>query len=122
MRHATPTEHDEQKTVISWRNQMLNMEPRLAMLIAIPNAAKRSYRLASYMKSEGLAKGFPDLALLCKNDLYAGLFIEMKTQRGKPTSEQLEWLCALRNHGYAAIVCYGADETIRIIKTYLGIR
>lgn len=122
MRHAHPTEHDEQKALWQWSRQMLSLDPRVGMLVSIPNAAKRSYKLASYLRSEGLSKGFPDLMLACPNNGYHGLFIELKRKDGKPSPEQMAWLESLRNHGYQACVCWGADEAIATIKEYLGIR
>ena len=127
------TEHAEQSAVFEWAALMSNRYPALQLLFAIPNAGKRSYGAAAWMRNEGLKKGVPDMFLPSVyrpgqgNDdeyilpNYAGLFIEMKAKPNKPTEEQAWWIEALNEEGYRAEVCYSADEAIRVICDYLGI-
>ena len=113
------TEHDEQVRVIRWCRSMDPLVPGLSLLFAIPNAAKRSIRLAAYMKAEGLSAGVPDLFLPVPSMGAHGLFIELKTAKGKVTERQDEWLEALREQGYRAEVCRGHREAIDCIAGYL---
>ena len=129
-------EHYEQAAVIEWAELMSKKEPRLKMLFAIPNAARRSPRQGAWMKAEGMKAGVPDLCLPvpvnhpCDKDdafpdavlHYNGLFIEMKSDKGKPTPEQQWWLFTLQStYGYKTEVCHSADEAIHVIKEYLRI-
>ena len=50
---------------------------------------------------QGDGKGFPDL-ILCRGPHL--LFVELKTDRGKPTAEQTAWLNRLRAAGQTACV------------------
>ena len=121
------SEHSEQQAVFEWAALMEGQHPELALLFAIPNAGKRSYGAAKWMKAEGLRAGIPDIFLAHPVTDYStdydicGLFIEMKIGKNKPTAEQEWWIEALNEEGYRAEVCYSADEAIRTIKDYLGI-
>ena len=49
----------------------------------------------------------------------AGLFIEMKYGKNKPSPEQQRYLDLLEREGYAVAVCYGCNEAIESITAYL---
>ena len=122
MRRSKSSEHQEQAAVIAWWRLACKGYglPEFA-LFAIPNAAKRSYALASYLKAEGLRAGIPDLFLSLPRPLFlkSGLFIEMKIHPNKPTAAQQEALLWLDRVGYTTVVCYSADQAIAAIKGYL---
>jgi len=111
-----PTEHDEQSALFQWAA----MKPELKTMFAIPNAAKRSFRLAAMMKAEGLKSGVPDILLPLARNGYHGLFIEMKRVKGSTTSKsQLAWLQALTSADYKAVICKGFDEARETIEDYI---
>ena len=109
-------EHDEQVAVVRWFRMAY---PRL-VIFAIPNAAKRSPQLANYMKAEGLLPGVSDLFVMQPNKTKHGLFIEMKSKKGKLSEQQEYFLKLADEKGYATCVCYGADEAMAAIVRYLG--
>jgi len=135
------TEHDEQAAVIEWARYHENQYPDLALLHAIPNGAwfAGKWGTAKKMLAEGLKKGVPDLCLPVVRAyppaskeiirflpelpilIHHGLYIEMKTAKGRVRPEQQWWLDRLTEQGYKAVVCRGADEAIAVIKEYLGI-
>ena len=126
------SEHAEQKALCDfWRlySKSKGLDERL--LFAIPNAAKRSYKLAAYLKAEGLRAGCPDMFLAmpkfvrgCQPQelMFAGLFLELKRKgAAKPPKTQLEFADMLRRQGYNVVICQGgADEAIRAIRAYLA--
>ena len=116
------TEHAEQAAVVKWWAYSCKQYglPEFALL-AIPNAAKRSHALASYLKAEGLRAGVPDLFLAVPRKWpdVPGLWIEMKVHPNKPTPSQQAVILYLRQHGYHVHVCYSASEAIHVIETYL---
>ena len=122
MRRIRSTEHDEQVAVCQWWAAACASYglPERALL-AIPNAARRSYALASYMKAEGLRAGTPDMLLAVPHRNLGGLWIEMKRKPNKPSDEQIEMIDFLEC-GYAVKVAYSADEAIDTIKEYLDNR
>ena len=120
-------EHEAQAAVIRWARSMELILPSLALLFAIPNAAKRSPGLAAMMKAEGLKSGVPDLFLPVPTaddagNWQHGLFIEMKIRPNRVTENQAGWIMDLRNQGYRVGICWSAVEAIEVLKSYLGIR
>ena len=79
-------------------------------------------------------RGLPDMLILKTNDLYAGLFIELKTKSpfqkngtlyghgcksGEHLREQQDKIDRLREEGYCACFCVGFDQTKKIIDDYM---
>ena len=93
------------------------------MLAAIPNGGYRPMTTAAMLKAEGVKAGYPDILLDVARGPYHGLRIELKRadHSNRPTDAQRDWIDRLRQYGYQAVICYGAQEAIDVIKAYLGI-
>lgn len=87
---------------------------------AVPNGGKRSKAEAARLKDEGVRAGVPDLCVPVARGGCHGLYIEMKHGRNKPTAEQAGWIAELRRQGMCAWVCYGAENAIALLETYLA--
>ncbi|MHB0967410.1 MAG: VRR-NUC domain-containing protein [Bellilinea sp.] len=111
------SEHDEQVALFEWASY----HPELRFMFAIPNGGARHPAVAVKLKAEGVKRGVPDIFLPLARGGYYGLFIELKTETGRPTREQREWIRALLEENYLAIVCKGMDEAKRWIESYAGI-
>lgn len=117
------TEQQHQIYVIQWSQQptIRQKYPELAMLFHIAN--ERSDKVqASILKKMGVKKGVPDLCLPVPSGKYHGLFIEMKTDTGRASAEQLWWISHLEANGYAAAVCYGWNRAVEVLEWYLNLR
>lgn len=115
-----PLESEEQQTIFKWAQAMENKYPELAWLVAIPNGGLRNMPEAVRFKAEGVRKGFPDMILPVARGAYHSLAIELKRRKGGVVSpEQKAWLAALKEQGWSAVVCRGADEAITAITEYL---
>lgn len=119
-----PSESEEQQAVIKWAEDCVkySIYSELALLYHVPNGGKRSKSEAARLKREGVKAGVPDLVLPVPRGVYHGLYIEMKTDIGKTSKEQDEWLEALREQGYYATDCHGAKSAIRVLEWYLKSR
>ena len=115
----TISEAEEQEAVITWRNYNQRKHPCLKFLYHTPNGGSRNIAEAVHLKRMGVVAGVPDLFLPFNNGRYAGLWIEMKTEKGRPTACQKEWIEWLNSQGYMALVCHGASEAIDVIWKYL---
>lgn len=120
------TEHDEQAVIFRWARLQEAVYPELRMLHAIPNGGKRDKAVAARLRDEGVKPGVPDICLPVPRGEYHALYIELKRRAikgmqsaGRVTDVQKAWQAELTAQGYAACVCYGADEAIRAIKQYL---
>lgn len=101
-------EHDEQVEVAHW------LRLHSVLHCAIPNAAKRSPKLASYLKSEGLSAGAPDLILFTRppgRPEAHGVALEMKrAQGGKVSDLQKLWHEKLEAEGWVVLIGHGAAD------------
>lgn len=113
-------EHAEQAALIRWAEFARARLPELALLHAIPNGGHRHKATAARLKAEGVRRGVPDLCLPVARSGAHGLYIELKTERGRPTPEQLGWIRALRRQGFAAEVCHGWESARSMIEHYLS--
>ena len=86
-----------------------------------PNGGKRNAREGKRFKNMGTLAGFPDLFIIHGNNLYHGLFIEMKADKGKQQTTQKSFQVKVENIGYKYIVCRSFDEFKREIEKYLGL-
>lgn len=112
-------EHAEQAALFRWAEFARSHLPELTLLHAIPNGGHRHKATAARLKAEGVKRGLPDVCLPVARNGAHGLYIELKTERGKPTPEQLGWIRALRRQGYAAEVCRGWESARSMIEHYL---
>lgn len=111
-------EHEIQKALFNWLNVCGIAECKLAF--AIPNGGLRNIKVARKLKAEGVRSGVPDIFIPVARNGYHGLFLELKTEKGRVTPHQKEWLEALNNQGFKAVVAYGFDDAVEIIKGYLS--
>ena len=114
------TEHQEQSMLIAWARLTESTWPELALLHAIPNGGWRHKATAGKLKAEGLKPGVPDLCLPVARHGYHGLYVEMKSKKGRVQKSQRWWLEQLNAQGYKAVVCYGFAQAVDVITEYLG--
>ena len=69
-------------------------------------AAWRRWRVYHTRLSIGSHRGFPDV-IACRRDRIVAL--ELKSERGKPTSDQVDWLAALADAGVEAHLVRPSD-------------
>jgi len=116
------TEHYEQKKLFEWAKVQSGKYAPLSMMFAIPNGGQRNIVTANKLKAEGVKSGVPDIFLAYPSIHAHGLFIELKSAKGKVSQNQREWIAALSSSGYMCVVCYSFDEAKEIICEYLGIK
>lgn len=112
-------EDDEQAALFEWAEWNVSRYPVLAFLHHIPNGGKRDKREAARLKRQGVKSGVPDVFLPCPNSKYAGLYIEMKTETGRPTENQKKWNEFLNSAGYKAVICRSFEQARETIVEYL---
>lgn len=112
-------EDTEQMGVVDWANWNSAKFPELKLLFHVPNGGKRGAAEAARFKAMGVKAGVPDLCLPVTRGGYAGLYIEMKYGKNKTTDAQGKWIDALRQQGYKVAVCYGGEEAVKEIESYM---
>lgn len=131
-----PTEYQE--AVAFWAWCQLHPIVRENM-IHIENERKCTPQAGVRRKKIGVKKGVSDYFLsvvvfevacnqagheTCQDFFHdlSGLWIELKRKDkrlSKVSKEQKDWIDLKNQQGYKALVCYGADEAIQAVKTYL---
>jgi hypothetical protein len=89
------------------------------LIYAIPNDGIRTPLQGVKFKRRGLRPGMPDICLPYPSSRYHALYIELKTEKGKPTKDQLNCIAKLNSVGNQALIAYGWQEAWEIISDYL---
>lgn len=116
-RNAQP-EAIEQERVIKWARDNENNYPFLWLLHSSLNGVKLSKNQAGRAKTQGMLSGVPDLFLPVPKNGFHGLFIEMKSGKGRLSTNQTCFLSKVELLGYKIAVCYSANEAIKTIENY----
>lgn len=122
-RHYRREETILQKAVVKYFHLQYPNE----MIINIRNEGKRSKRECGELKAMGMVAGMPDLFIPSPAHLLNGrawhiahgLFIELKTPKGKISPAQQVVHERLRTSGYQVEVCRTLEEAITVINNYL---
>lgn len=110
------TESQEQKQLIQW----CRTDPRLQYLFHIPNESIGGQGWIVRNRQMGVKPGVPDLFYPVPLWGYHGLFIEMKTAKGRLSKEQQRWIDALTEFGYMCVVARGWGEASEALEDYLS--
>lgn len=118
---ANMTEDQIQQAVIRWSQQasVRKMFPQLALLYHIPNERKCTPQQGARLKRMGVKSGVPDLHLPVARGVYHGLYLEMKTEKGRVSANQMWWLERLRENGCCCVVCRCWEDAAHTLVTYL---
>lgn len=86
---------------------------------SIPNEGKTSWVTGVKMKQAGMKSGVPDLFIPVAMQGHNGLFIEMKSNKGRLSTKQKEFQERLRGRNYAVHTCYSFDDFTETVTKYL---
>lgn len=71
------------------------------------------------LKAEGVLAGVADLFFMFPVKQFHGLFIEMKTDKGRQSETQKEFQTLAESNGYKYVVCRSFEDFKKEILTYL---
>ncbi|MFA6241953.1 MAG: VRR-NUC domain-containing protein [Candidatus Hydrogenedentales bacterium] len=114
------SESQDQQALVRWWDAncgQWNLEPN--DLMAFPLQGARTKKNGARLKAEGMRAGTPDLFLAVPALESCGLWIEMKSEKGRTTDAQDIELERLEKRGYSTAVCCGFDEAQATIRAYL---
>ena len=114
-------EFKEQSALFEWaRNPaVVRVYPALRLLSCSLNGVKLSKAQAGKAKAAGMLKGEHDVRLPVARGGYAGLSIEMKAGKNKPTPEQLEYGEQIADEGWLVCYCWSWTDARDEIVSYL---
>ena len=83
------------------------------------NERKCSVTQGALLKRMGVKRGVADVYIPVSRFGKKGLWLELKTTKGKLSKEQKEFLARQIDNGYMAVCTYGLEAAQEIIKAYL---
>lgn len=110
-------EHDIQVAIVGL---LESIEPT-PLYSATVGGVRLAIHTAKKMKEAGYSKGVPDMLVYEPRGMYAGLAIEVKTEKGRASDEQKEWIRNLNNRGWRAEICKGFEECADVICEYFDL-
>lgn len=114
------TEHAEAAMLMRAVRGAVDVWPELRWFAAVPNGGHRSKRAAVAMKAEGVNPGVPDYLMPVQRGGYVGLAIELKTDKGRVSPDQRDWLAHLQEQGWQAVVARGWEEAWGVVRDYMA--
>jgi hypothetical protein len=115
-------EYQHQVALFQWASLQSCTIPELRLLNASLNGLRLPIGLAVKAKKMGMKRGFLDVNLPCTRKGFSGLFIELKDGKNKLSEHQEQWKKDLESENYLVKVSYKLEDSIEIIKNYLGVR
>ena len=109
-------EHQIQAAFFKWARMEKGI-PLLDTIYVIPNAAKRSVRMASIMKAEGMLSGVWDVHWPVPRGRYAGLWIEFKAGKNGLSENQVLFRNKLQEF-FKFVVCYDWLSAANTVRAY----
>lgn len=123
--NGQPTEHDLQVSCVTWfRNRYRRLA---AHLFAIPNGASLNgdarARAIQWRKleAEGAMAGVADLFLAVPSGNLAGLWIEMKTEKGTQSKVQKQFEMNMLRAGFGYAMPRNRTEFELVVSRYLEV-
>ncbi len=95
--------------------------PELGLIYAVPNGYAKSAGAAGRAKAEGLLPAVPDLVLPVPRGPFHGLYLEGKVGGKYPDKLQRDYMAALTEQGYAALVFRGVQQGVDIVLRYMSL-
>jgi hypothetical protein len=120
-------EDDLQMACVQW----FNLQYPNVVMFHIPNGGKRDAREGARFKAMGVMPGVADLFVMKRKEepssfnperyihIWHGLFIELKSPKGKLTESQSDFAAASMANGYQYHICRSLDEFIKVVNEYL---
>jgi len=115
-RPPCPTEEQEMLTLAEYLDARGDL-----LWCHVPNERHAKPQYLHKLRRLGVKKGVPDVLILEPMRTIPGVAIELKRRRGgKESPEQRAWIQDLRDRGWVAYCCYGADQAINVVELCYG--
>lgn len=105
--------------LMEWVALSKHFHPELELLYHIPNGGKRNYTEAQILNGMGVRPGVPDYHLPIRRHGCIGLWIEMKSDKGRLTDKQQWWREHLTEAGHLVVICRSWQEVAETLTRYL---
>ena len=107
---ASSSEHAMQRALFAWADAK-----GVLMYANVNGQYRRGQR-----PEPGLRAGVPDVCVPAMRGGFGGLYLELKTAKGRVSKAQHAWIDALKAAGYAVYVVRSLDQAVGVIEDYLA--
>ena len=121
LKSGLQSEDSIQRGFFKWVKYQEGIYPLLKALHAIPNGGSRNIIEATKLKSTGTRAGVPDMFLPYNNGTYNGLYLELKSAKGKLSKSQEYFIPLLEQANFLCVVCKSSTEAIDTVLKYIGV-
>lgn len=102
--------------------EWISLHPYISpYIIHIPNEGKRSISFGRKLKKMGMRSGVYDLFIAMPKHGYHGMWLELKSKKGKLSAKQIMFGKDMEKQNYLPCVAWSLEDAMNIIKLYCGI-
>ena len=113
---ALGQESREQIALFQW----IRLHPKLKHIAYhVPNERKTSKISGFILKQLGVLSGVSDVVIPVARGGFHGMYIEMKSTKGRLSDNQKSFLDNMAKEGYMAVCAHGFDSAKQFIEGYL---
>jgi len=112
-------EHNHQVAIFQWAKLYEKKYPPLVLLNGSLTGVNLDPKVAARAKAAGVKAGFPDINLPVAQGGYLGLYIELKTDKGRASPDQKRVMGMLGAMGHLVVMAKGSEKPIQLIENYL---
>ena len=92
---------------------------KVAPIYSNKNESKSKAHVQRLFNRMGRKSGVPDLFMPVPFGGFSGLYIELKTPKGRVSSKQLDLMTFLNQMGYYCLVCRSVESVVKAVEEYL---
>lgn len=112
------TEHQIQTRFVQLLDRLNATQAAGIRYCATMGGVRLTIGQARKCKAAGYRKGIPDLLIFTPSGDFVGLALELKTEVGRPSVEQKEWIQELKEFGWEAAIVKGYDAAVEALFAY----
>ena len=86
-----------------------------ALWFHVPNGGQRSRVTGAILKALGVLRGVADILIIFRSRVYA---LELKSKKGRPTVEQMEFMSRLTHAGGYGCITQGLDRALAVLERW----
>lgn len=115
-------QHPEHKLQCLVVKYLRTVHPGVLFCASIAGHVKMTMRQWIRANDAGYQAGFPDLVLYEPRGEYHGFALELKSEKGRTSAEQMGVLAILAANKYRVDVANSFDSAVRAINAYMTIK
>lgn len=110
-----------QKKCAEWLKKALKAAGlKQELFYHVPSEGVRKPQYRAKLKLMGFRAGISDVVLILKRGEYSGVYCELKKAKGSPSKDQKDFLDAVAEQGFLAVVINDFDTFVEVFNHYIN--